>query len=164
VVNNQPKKTLGNDDFFVSTITLEDGTKFLLSKMTTFQIQPFCKNVGVPSCCTRTKFECMMFFANYITYHGDKLNTKLKPSKYANRLTNKICRISKIVFDEKIIDDFKTVNNIKIRKYHESRKTYNNFWINTTKAYNSCIAINRKDNPKLPVQMVANENESVSGN
>jgi hypothetical protein len=134
VVNNQRKKTLGNDVFVVSTITLEDGSKFLLSKLTTFQFRAFCKNVGVPSCDSRTKFECMMFIANYITYHGDKLCNKLKPSKYASRLTNKICRITNIVFDEKFIEDFKTVNDIKSRKDHESRKTYNNFWINATKA------------------------------
>jgi hypothetical protein len=42
-------------------------------------------------------------------------------------------------------------------------KVINNFWIYATKANNSCIGINRKDNPKPSLQGFANENESVSG-
>jgi hypothetical protein len=43
-----------------------------------------------------------------------------------------------------------------------SKRSTNDFWINATDAYNSCILINRKDNSKPPERIVANENESVS--
>jgi hypothetical protein len=43
-----------------------------------------------------------------------------------------------VVFSADFIEDFKTVNDQKSRKDHETKNTYKAFWIRAALVYNSC--------------------------
>jgi hypothetical protein len=163
VMDERKNKTGDYVDIIEELILEGQREGYPLKKLTTMQMRNLCKLAGVPSCGSRTKFECQMFIANYITYGGDKTSNKLlKTSKYATCLTNKTCRLVNVVFHESFIENFKTVNDIKNRKDHETANTYKNFWIEATTAYNSCIGFNINEYPKTPAKLV--ENTTINGN
>jgi hypothetical protein len=53
-------------------------------------------------------------------------------------MTSSICRAVNVVFSELFIESFKTVNDIKTRRDHETQNTNKTFWINAALAYNDC--------------------------
>jgi hypothetical protein len=77
VMDKQKNKT-GEYVEIISELTLEGQKEgYPLKKLTTMQIKNLCKLAGVPLCGSRTKLECQMFNANYITYGDDKTNNKI---------------------------------------------------------------------------------------
>jgi hypothetical protein len=117
-------KLYGKEVEVVTSLIVDGkGESFEFSKLTTVQMRFFCKNVGVTYCGNPSKFDCSMCLANHIN-HNDRHNNRLSPTWYATRLTNRICRIINIIFHETFIEDFKTVNDIKNRKDHETFNTY----------------------------------------
>jgi hypothetical protein len=71
--------------------------------------------------------------------YQDKLETSgLKPTSNAGLMTSSICRAVNVVFSEQFIESFKTVNDIKTRRDHETQNTNKAFWIDAALAYNDC--------------------------
>ena len=96
--------------------------------------------MGITNCGSRNNFNCQEAIAAYFRYE-DTLDTNgMKPTSHASRLTSTICRAINVVFSEEFIEDFKTVNDRKARKDHESKNTSKAFWIRAAIAYNSCVA------------------------
>ncbi|KAI2489793.1 hypothetical protein MHU86_24787 [Fragilaria crotonensis] len=103
-------------------------------------IRKLCSNVGITNCGSQNNFNCRKAIAAYFRYEDALDANGLKPTSHASRLTSTICRAINVVFSEEFIEDFKTVNDGKARKDHESKNTSKAFWIRAIKAYNSCVA------------------------
>jgi hypothetical protein len=103
--------------------------------------------MGITNCGSRNNFNCQEAIAAYFRYEDTLDANGMKPTSHASRLTSTICRAINVVFSEEFIEDFKTVNNRKARKDHESKNTSKAFWIRAAIVYNSCVAC---DTPLAP--------------
>ncbi len=112
--------------------------KHLLKSLFTIPLRTLCKNLGIANCGSKNKYELRKGIALFFSYQ-DKLEANgLKPSSHAGRLTSTICRAINVVFSEQFIESFKTVNDLKNRRNHETRNTNKQFWINAAMAHNFC--------------------------
>jgi hypothetical protein len=103
-------------------------------------IRKLCSNIGITNCGSQNNFNCRKAIAAYFRYEDALDANGMKPTSHASRLTSTICRAINVVFSEEFIKDFKTVNDRKARKDHESKNTSKASWIRAAMAYNSCVA------------------------
>lgn len=146
-VDKSPKSsTYGQSFLCVHSVVIGGGqdqeagaeTVVDLKGLFAVQLRTLCKNMGIPNSASRNKYECRRMLARLFTYQ-DKLETSgLKASSNAGLMTNSICRAVNVVFSEQFIESFKTVNDIKTRRDHETQNTSKTFWINAALAYNDC--------------------------
>lgn len=54
-------------------------------------------------------------------------------------MTSTVCCTVNIVFSAEFIEDFKTVNDQKSRRDHETQNTFKAFWISAAVAHNACM-------------------------
>ena len=113
---------------------------FDLKSLIVEQSRKLCANLGIVSCGSQNKFNCRQAIAGYFRYQDALDINGMKPTSHASRLTSNICRAVNVVFGAELIEDFKTVNDWKTCKDHESQNIYKAFWICATLAYNSCVA------------------------
>ena len=144
VDKSQKSSTYGQSFLCVHSVVIESGeqggaeTLVDLKGLFTVQLRTLCKNMGIPNSASRNKYECRRMLARLFTYQ-DKLETSgLKPTSNAGLMTSSICRAVNVVFSELFIESFKTVNDIKTRRDHETQNTNKTFWINAALAYNDC--------------------------
>ena len=112
---------------------------FDLKSLTVDHLRKLCTNIGIVNCGSQNKFNCRKAIATYFRYQDTLETSGLKPMSHASRVTSTICRAVNIVFSGEFIEDFKTVNDRKNRKDHETKNTSKAFWIRAALAHNSCI-------------------------
>ena len=126
-------------------LSCEDNTENLFDLKTLFTIplRILCRNLGIVNCGSKNKFECRRTIAALFLYQ-DKLETNgLMPRSHAGRLTSTLCRAINVVFSELFIESFKTVNDIKTRRDHETKNTNKHFWVNAALQHHYCGGCNR---------------------
>jgi hypothetical protein len=139
---NPKSQTYGQSFLCVQSVLVpnEEGidTPYDLKSLFTVPLRTLCKNLGIANCGSKNKFELRKAIALFFTYQ-DKLEANgLNPSSHAGRLTSTLCRAINVVFSEQFIESFKTVNDLKNRRDHETRNTNKHFWINAAMAHNFC--------------------------
>jgi hypothetical protein len=144
--SNSKSKGFGKEFLTAQSVRLQPTSAdqpevtFDLKSLTVEQSRKLCANLGIGNCGSQNKFNCRKAIARYFRYQ-DSLNINgMKPTSHASRLTSNICRAVNVVFGAEFIEDFKTVNDRKTRRDHETQSTYKAFWIRATLAYNSCVA------------------------
>jgi hypothetical protein len=159
---NPKSKTKGETITQVLSVVIDDsGKSFQLTNLTVFQTRYFCKRVGLQYCGSKNKQVCRQLLAHHIQFNNN-LDPQLEPSWYATKIMNNICRLVNVVFGESFIEDFKTVNDIKNRRDHETKTTYKSFWIKVTRAYNSCLENDGSENQRQQKTQRTNNNEEIS--
>jgi hypothetical protein len=139
--------------------TGEDGQLFDLTNVTTAQIRSVAKNIGINYAGSKTKFDCRVMMAQFIT-NSSNLDNRLKKNWYSSKTTNTNFRLINVVFSEKFVNDLKRVNDRKSRQDHKSSNTYKMFWTNVTAAYNSCIGSKvMKKNNGTPIEIDGYKND-----
>jgi hypothetical protein len=113
---------------------------FDLKSLTVEQSRKLCANLGIVNCGSQNKFNCRKAIARYFRYQDALDVNGMKPTSHASRLTSTICRDVNVNVGAEFIEEFKTVNDRKSRKDHETQNTHKAFWIRATLAYNSCVA------------------------
>ena len=139
---NPKSQSYGQSFLCVQSVLVpnEEGadTPYDLKSLFTLPLRTLCKNLGIANCGSINKFELRRAIAMVFSYQ-DKLEASgLKPSLHAGRLTSTLCRAINVVFSEQFMESFKTVNDLKNRRDHETRNTNKHFWINAAMAHNCC--------------------------
>jgi len=139
---NPKSQTYGQSFMCVHSVLVpnEDGVEepYDLKALFTLPLRTLCKNVGIANCGSKNKFECRRSIATFFSYQDELETNGLKPTSHAGRLTSTLCRAINVVFSEQFIESFKTVNDIKTRRDHETRNTNKQFWIDAALAHNYC--------------------------
>jgi hypothetical protein len=112
---------------------------FDLKTLTVDHLRKLCTNIGIVNCGSHNKFNCRKAIATYFRYQDTIETSGLKPTSHASRVTSTICRAVNVVFSAEFIEDFKTVNDRKSRRDHETKNTSKAFWIRAALAHNSCL-------------------------
>ena len=116
---------------------------FDLKTLFTLPLRILCRNLGIVNCGSKNKFECRRTIAALFSYQDDLETNGLKPRSHAWRLASTLCRAVNVVFSEQFIEGFKTVNDIKTWRDHETRNTNKHFWINAALQHNYCAGCDR---------------------
>jgi hypothetical protein len=144
--SNSKSKGFGKEFLTAQSVRLQPTSPdqpeviFDLKSLTVEQSRKLCANLGIANCGSQNKFNCRKAIARYFRYQDALDVNGMKPTSHASRLTSTICRAVNVVFGAEFIEEFKTVNDRKSRKDHESQNTHKAFWIRATLAYNSCVA------------------------
>jgi hypothetical protein len=139
---NQKSDTFGQEFHVIRKVTIaaadpnSQPTSFDVDSLSLDQIRQLCKNVGVTNCGSMNKFQCRKAIAMYFHYRDNLEKKGLSATSYAARITSTICRAVNVVFSDQFIEDFKTVNDRKDRRDHESSNTHKQFWIRAALAHN----------------------------
>ena len=118
----------------------EPPVVYNLKQLLVEHIRKLCSNLGITNCGSQNNFNCRKAIASYFRYEDALHGTGMKPTSHASVLTSTVCRAINVVFSDEFIEDFKTVNDRKTRKDHETKNTNKAFWIRAAMAYNSCLA------------------------
>ena len=118
----------------------EPPVVYNLKELLVEHVRKLCSNLGITNCGSQNNFNCRKAIATYFRYEDALDATGMKPRSHASMLTNTVCRAINVVFSDEFIEDFKTANDRKTRKDHETKNTNKAFWIQAAMAYNSCLA------------------------
>jgi hypothetical protein len=102
---------------------------FKLSGLTVDNLRNLCMSLGIPNTGSLSKFNCRKAIAAYFWYQESLANIGIRPTSHAARITSTVCRAVNVVFSADFIEDFKTLNDRKPRKDHETKNTCKGFWI-----------------------------------
>ena len=120
------------------------GKRFDLKALLTPPLWTLSRNLGIANCGSKNKFECRRAMIAAIFSYQEKLETnELGPRSHAGDLTSTICRAVSVVLSNQFIESFKTVNDTKTRRDHETNSTNKHFWINAALAQNDCGGCDR---------------------
>jgi hypothetical protein len=119
----------------------EPPVVYNLKQLLVEHIRRLCSDLGITNCSSQNNFNCRKAIATYFRYEDALHGTGMKPTSHASVLTSTVCRATNVlVFSEEFIEGFKTVNDRKTCKDHETKNTNKAFWIRAAMAYNSCLA------------------------
>jgi hypothetical protein len=145
-IDANPKSKAFGEEFLTaqsvrlqSTSPNEPEVVFDLKTLTVDHLRKLCTNIGIVNCGSHNKFNCRKAIATYFRYQNTLERNGLRPTSHASRVTSTICRAVNVVFSAEFIEDFKTVNDRKSRRDHETKNTYKAFWIRAALAHNSCL-------------------------
>jgi hypothetical protein len=97
-------------------------------------------SLGIPNTGSLSKFNCRCkAIATYFRYQESLANIGIRPTSHAARITSTVCRAVNVVFSADFIEDFKTLNDRKAQKDHETKNTCKGFWIRASAAHNACM-------------------------
>ena len=144
---NQKSKGLGKEFMAAQSVYIrpasadEPPVVYNLKQLLVEHICKLCSNLGITNCGSQNNFNCQKAIATCVRY-GDALHgTGMKHRARASVLTSTVCRAINVVFSDEFIEDFKTVNDRKTRKDHETKNTNKAFWIvRAAMANNLCLA------------------------
>ena len=124
---NPKSSTYGKSFLCVHAVLVpseEDANKtFDLKNLFTLPLRTLCRNMGITNCGSKNKFECRRAITAFLNYQEKLEANGLKPRSHAGRLTSTLCRAVNVVFNEQFIESFKTVNDAKTRRDHETYST-----------------------------------------
>jgi hypothetical protein len=104
------------------------GKRFDLKALLTPPLWTLSRNLGIANCGSKNKFECRRAMIAAIFSYQEKLETNgLGPRSHAGDLTSTICRAVSVVLSNQFIESFKTVNDTKTRRDHETNSTNKHF-------------------------------------
>ena len=112
---------------------------FNLCVLTVDNLRNLCTCLGILNAGSLSKFNCRKAIATYCRYQESLDRTGLRPTAHAARITSSVCRAVNVVFSVDFIEEFKTVNDRKGRKDHETQNTFKAFWIRAVAAHNACM-------------------------
>jgi hypothetical protein len=121
------------------TLANADKIVFDLRKICALDLRKVCKNMGVPGVGSTTKFDCRRILAERI-----KSGVASAPAlAHIQKSTSSLCRIINIIFSTCFIEGLRQLNDIKLRKDHETGNMPCNYWTKVMSVYNTAKV--RKD-------------------
>ena len=139
---NAKSQTYGRSFMCVQSVLLPNQqgvpSPYNRKDLFTVPLRTLCKNLGISNCGSKNKFECRRAIAAYLAYEEQLQKHGLQPSSYHGRQTSSLCWAINVVFSSQFIEAFKTVNDLKKRRDHETTNTNKKFWINAAMAHNYC--------------------------
>ena len=112
---------------------------FDLCVLTVDNLRNLCVSLGISNAGSLSKFNCRKAIATYCRYQASLDKMGIRPTSHAARITSTVCRAVNVIFSADFIEDFKTVNDRKARKEHETQNTFKGFWIRAVGAHNACM-------------------------
>jgi hypothetical protein len=119
---------------------MKDGKEemFDLCVLNVDQIQQLCKNVGVTNCGNSTKNLVLRLHCNYFSYQKSLKEQGVSHQTHEHQTTSTILCAVNVVFSDKFIIDFLTINDHKACVDHEMGTTHKEFFICACDAHNAC--------------------------
>lgn len=149
-VDSNPKSKRYNQELLVAQtvkVTINGVERMVdLAGLVLDHLRRLAKNLGVLNCGSLNKYDIRQAIASYFTYQESLEEKGLVASSNASRITNTVCRAVNVIFSEQFIEEFKTVNDRKSRRDHETMNTNKDFWIRATVAHNSIGSAARSKN------------------
>jgi hypothetical protein len=127
--SNSKSKAFGKEFLSTQSVRLQPTSAdqpeviFDLKSLTVEQSRKLGANLGIINCVSQDKFNCRKAITRYFRYQDALDVNGLKPTLHAARLTSSICRAVNVVFGAEFFEEFKTVNDRKLRKDHETQNT-----------------------------------------
>jgi hypothetical protein len=98
-----------------------------------------CKNLGMTHTGSLSKFEIRKAIASFFRGMENVEQSGSTLTTVALQRNSTILRLINVLFSSQLIEDLLKVNDAKSRQDCGTFKTYKDFWIRATIAYNSCV-------------------------